>query len=72
MSEPIENKPAEANPAEMKAAPCGKKMAALSSIGIGAVAGAVVGLLTKNIAVWLPLGTALGFIFGGVMRGGGG
>ena len=72
MSEPVEPKPAEAVPTEAKAAPCGAQKAALCGIGIGVVLGAAVGLATNNIAVWLPLGIALGFIVSHVIRGGGG
>ncbi len=72
MSEPIENKPAEANSAEAQAAPCGAKKSALWGAAIGAVLGAVIGLATNALAIWLPAGIVLGFVFSHVIRGGGG
>ena len=44
-----------------------KKDASNAAIGIaiGAGFGLIIGTMTRNITLWLPIGVALGLIFGG-------
>jgi F0F1-type ATP synthase assembly protein I len=35
-----------------------------TSVAIGAVVGAIIGILTDNVGLWLPLGTVMGLGIG--------